>query len=65
MQIAMGSGAERSYHLLLSRNLGLLSQEDFWSLAAELDEILRMLSALFVRLKSASSSGILQLKAKS
>ena len=65
IQIAMGSGAELSYHLLLSRDLGFLSQEDFSSLAGELDEILRMLSALSVRLKSSSQSGILRLKAKS
>jgi four helix bundle protein len=65
IQIAMGSGAELSYHLLLSRDMGFLSQEDFSSLAGELDEILRMLSALSVRLKSSSQSGILRLKAKS
>ena len=63
--IALGSGAELSYHLLLSHDLGFLVREDFERLASDLDEVMKMLSALSVRLKSTSRSTILELKAKS
>lgn len=46
IQIAMGSGAELSYHLLLARDLRLLGEADFASLDSELSRIMRMLSAL-------------------
>src|SRR6202049_1100312 len=38
VQIAVGSGAELSYHLLLSRDLGLLNAAVYTSLDAELSE---------------------------
>ena len=46
VQIAMGSGAELSYHLLLSKDLGLLNATDYTSLDAGLSEVMRMLSSL-------------------
>jgi four helix bundle protein len=64
-QIAMGSAAEVSYHLLLCRDLGLLGAEEFNRLASATDEIMRMLSALAARLKSPGSRGVLELRAKS
>ena len=45
IQIAMGSGAELSYHLRLARDLGFLSCESFESLRSSLNEIMRMLSS--------------------
>lgn len=64
VQIAMGSGAELSYHLLLCRDLGLLQTEQFKQLSSEADEVMRMLSALSSRLKPPSSRGVFELKAK-
>ena len=52
VQIAMGSGAELSYHLLLARDLGLLKEEEYVTLDKNLDEILRMLNAFASRLKA-------------
>jgi four helix bundle protein len=51
VQIAMGSGAELSYHLLLTRDLGFLAGGDFKSLSLELNEVMKMLSALSARLR--------------
>src|ERR1700733_7203296 len=53
VQIAMGSGAELSYPLLLSRDLGLLSATDYTTLDAELSEVMRMLSSLSQKLRTA------------
>jgi len=65
IQIAMGSGAELSYHLLLAKDLELLQQAQFERLASQADEVMRMLSALSGRLKSPGRSAVLELKAKS
>src|ERR1700676_4022704 len=46
VQIAMGSGAELSYHLLLARDLGLLNTTDYTRLETDLSEVMRMLSSL-------------------
>jgi four helix bundle protein len=53
VQIAMGSGAELSYHLLLSRDLGLLATADYTRLDSELSAVMRMLSSLSQRLRNA------------
>jgi len=53
VQIAMGSGAELSYHLLLSRDLGLLKTTDYARLDSELSEVMRMLCSLSQKLRSA------------
>ena len=63
VQIAMGSGAELSYHLRLSRDLGLLSKQSFDSLRSDLSEVMRMLSSLSQRLKPRAE--VVQLRAKS
>src|SRR5882724_738290 len=52
VQIAMGSGAELSYHLLLAKDLGFLKTADYIRLDKDLSEIMRMLSALSHRLKN-------------
>jgi len=64
IQIAMGSGAELSYHLLLCRDLGMLGTAEFSRLSADLDGLIRMLSALSGRVKGAVRSSVLELKAK-
>jgi four helix bundle protein len=46
IQIAMGSGAEFSYHLLLARDLGLLEKTMFEGMDSDLSEIMRMMSSL-------------------
>lgn len=62
VQIAMGSGAELSYHLLLARDLGLVSKQGFAQLRADLSEVMRMLSSLSQRLKPRTE--MVQLKAR-
>jgi four helix bundle protein len=51
IQIAMGSGAELSYHLLLARDLGLFEQLIFEGMESELSEIMRMMSSLSQSMK--------------
>ena len=64
VQIAMGSGAELSYHLLLCRDLGILSTAEFSRLSADLEEVMRMLSALSQRVRGFVRTSVLELKAK-
>jgi four helix bundle protein len=64
VQIAMGSGAELSYHLLLCRDLGILGTAEFSRLSSDLDEVMRMLSALSGRVKGSVHSSVLELRAK-
>ena len=63
IQIAMGSGAELSYHLRLARDLELLSKPTFEHLRSNLNEVMRMLSSLSQKLKPKSQ--VVQLRAKS
>lgn len=56
IQIAMGSGAELSYHLLLSKDLGFLEAAEYNNLESELSGIMRMLSALSSRIRSAMAA---------
>ena len=65
VQIAMGSGAELSYHLLLCRDLGILGTAEFSRLSADLEEVMRMLSALSGRVRGTAQERVLELKAKS
>jgi four helix bundle protein len=46
VQIAMGSAAELSYHLLLARDLKLLDEGSYERLCADAGEVSRMLSSL-------------------
>jgi four helix bundle protein len=58
VQIAMGSGAELSYHLLLSRGLGLLNTSKYSQLSSDLSEIMRMLSSLLQKLRKAVATQV-------
>jgi four helix bundle protein len=53
-RIALGSANELSYHLLLARDLGYLSQEDHFHSSDEVERLRRML-ATFVRTLSTDS----------
>ena len=56
VQIAMGSGAELSYHLLLAKDLGFLPEARYAELSLHLERIMKMLSALSGKLKSARAA---------
>jgi len=56
IQIAMGSGAELSYHLLLSRDLGFVPGGEYIQLDSQLSEIMRMLSSLSQKLRKAPAA---------
>jgi four helix bundle protein len=54
VQIAMGSGAQLSYHLLLARDLGFIKSEEHAELNANLERVMRMLSALSGKVRNPS-----------
>jgi four helix bundle protein len=64
IQIAMGSGAELSYHFLLSKDLGLMQSAEYESMSSDLSEVMRMLSSFSGRLKGSVRPSVLELKAK-
>jgi four helix bundle protein len=51
VQIARGSANELEYHLLLAKDLNILTTEEFLDLEARVLEIQRMLAALVQRLQ--------------
>ena len=51
IQIAMGSASELQYLILLASDLGYLTPEAGTSLAAELEQVRRMLTALYKRVR--------------
>ena len=48
----MGSASETEYHLLLARDLGLLSTPDYDRMAGSVGEVKRMLSGLIRKLRA-------------
>ena len=56
IQIAMGSGAELSYHFLLAKDLGFVPNAQYESLIADVSEIMRMLSSLSGKLRNARAA---------
>jgi four helix bundle protein len=56
IQIAMGSGAELSYHLLLARDLALLEQKAHGALDTDLSEVMRMMSSLAQKLRGKAAT---------
>jgi four helix bundle protein len=56
VQIAMGSGAELSYHLLLAQDLGFMKSEEYAELNASLERTMRMLSALSAKIRNPSAA---------
>jgi four helix bundle protein len=55
VQIAMGSGAELSYHFLLAKDLGLIDGGEYETLNAGIGDIMRMLSALSGKLRNVAA----------
>jgi four helix bundle protein len=64
VQIAMGSGAELSYHLLLARDLNLLKEPEYQRLSHDLNEILMMLSSLSKKIRGTLAQCRSQAKSK-
>jgi four helix bundle protein len=56
VQIAMGSGAEVSYHLLLARDLGFIKAGEYSELNAHLESVMRMLSALSAKVRNVDAA---------
>ena len=54
IQIAAGSAGELEYHVLLSRDLGLLNAIDYQRLSEETIEVKRMLASLLKELRADS-----------
>jgi len=52
LQIAMGSGSELEYHLLLAHDLGLLKAPDYERLSREATEVKRMLASFVAKLRA-------------
>jgi four helix bundle protein len=52
LQIAMGSASELEYHLLLTRDLGLLNGLDYEQLTGQVTEVKRMLTSFIHKLKA-------------
>ena len=52
LQIAMGSASELEYHLLLSRDLGLMDVANYDQLTQETTEVKRMLTSFIQKLKA-------------
>jgi four helix bundle protein len=56
VQIAMGSGAELSYHLLLARDLGFMTNEEHVELNTSLERVMRMMSALSSKVRNRTAA---------
>jgi four helix bundle protein len=71
IQIAMGSGAELSYHLLLAKDLGFLEGKLYEGPDSDLGAVMRMMSSLSHKIRSQSTDEkkpgpvAIELKAKS
>jgi four helix bundle protein len=55
VRVAMGSGAELFYELLVARDVALLRHADYTRLDGELSTVMRMLSSLLSKLASSRS----------
>lgn len=56
LQIAFASANETEYALLLSRDLGYLSEEHYATLQTTLEEVKKMLAALITKIKNDKNS---------
>jgi four helix bundle protein len=57
LAIALGSNLEFEYQLLVSRDLGFLSEADHQKIAGQVASVSRMLNALMARLEKGSRKG--------
>ncbi len=58
VQIAMGSGSELSYHLMLARDLKFLPQEQYADLNPRVERVMKMLSALASKVRRGAVVGL-------
>ena len=58
LHIARGSASEFEYHLLLARDLGLISGSDFSGLTRQADEVQRMLTSLIQQVQPSATTKI-------
>ncbi len=65
VQIAMGSASEVGYLLLLAKDLGYLPGREYEAMSSELNEIRRMLTALYKRIRGVSKMQTASALAKS
>ena|ERR1035438_3548169 len=56
IQIAMGSGAELSYHFLLAKDLGILEDKLYQGLDSDLSVVMRMMSSLSQAMRGRSTN---------
>ena len=56
VQIAMGSGAELSYHLLLAKDLGFVKNDVHAEMNEQVERVMRMLSALSAKVRNPSAA---------
>ncbi|MBE0431815.1 MAG: four helix bundle protein [Dehalococcoidia bacterium] len=54
-QIAMGSASELEYHIILARDLSLLSETQYGRLAGDVTEVKRMLASFIKKLSTPRS----------
>lgn len=54
LRIALNSGSELQYHLIVARELRLISEQDFTSLSDQTTEVRKMIHGLLSRLSFAS-----------
>jgi four helix bundle protein len=52
LQIAAGSASELEYHFLLSRDLGLLNEDDYVEISTTPSQVRKMLAALILKVGS-------------
>jgi four helix bundle protein len=51
LQISFGSANELEYHLMLARDLSLLTESDYQNIGTQLNEVKRMLATLIKKLR--------------
>jgi len=56
LTIAMGSASELEYHLLLSRDLSLLGEDEYVQISTDLEEVKRMLTGFIQKLKASDKT---------
>ena len=56
LRIALNSGSELQYHLIVASELRLISQRDFTSLSDQATEVRKMIHGLLSRLAASSGS---------
>ncbi len=56
LRIALNSGVELEYHLIVARDIGVLPEEEVSSITRQLIEIRRMLHGLLMKIRSSTTA---------